>query len=173
MVSAAKNNATMKLVILSGAVVVALFAYKAMTGGARQDVFGFSPGMPRADVDKIVTKRQWTCQTPDQNSLDCKTEAGQVRLAFAGQLEGKPVYAIHASLSRRDLSPEEIAKSVSKQFGREPTTGGAGNGGHYVWDLPNGSTLKLDGTELQMTNKALADRNAGAATGSAPAEPAK
>ncbi len=171
--SEARNNATIKIVILSGAVIIALFAYKAMIGGARQDVFGFSPGMPREDADKIISKRQWVCETPDENSLDCKTEAGQVRLAFAGALKGKPVYAIHASLNRRDLSPEEIAKSVSKQFGREPTTGGADKGGHYVWDLPNGSTLKLDGTELQMTNKALADRNGTATTGSVPAPPAQ
>lgn len=169
----ANNNATMKLVILSGAVVIALFSYKALVGGARQDVFGFSPGMPREDADKLITKRQWTCQTPDENSVDCKTEAGQVRLAFAGHLQGKPVYAIHASLNRRDLSPDEVVKSVSKQFGREPTTGSASDGGHYVWDLPNGSTLKLDGTELQMTNKSLADRNASGATGSVPPAPAK
>ena len=129
--------------------------------------------MPREDAAKIITKRQWICETPDENSLDCKTEAGRVRLAFAGALKGKPVYAVNASLSRRDLSPEEIAKSVSKQFGREPTSGGPDNGGHYLWDLPNGSMLKLDGTELQMTNKALADRNGAAATGSVPAAPAK
>ena len=171
--SDARNKATIKIVILSGAVIIALFAYKAMIGGARQDVFGFSPGMPREDADKIITKRQWICETPDENSLDCKTEAGRVRLAFAGALKGKPVYAVNASLSRRDLSPEEIAKSVSKQFGRDPTSGGPDNGGHYVWDLPNGRKPKLGGTELQMTHKALAPRNGAAATGSVPAAPAK
>lgn len=139
----------------------ALFVLKSIYGGFnKHDVLGVVPGMTENQVQGLIKNRKWVCQPPADDSLDCKTGAGQLLIGFVKTAQSTTVNGVQIRLRNpENLTMSEIAKSISEQYGRAPD-GTKGDGAskesskdypeNYRWQLSNGHRLTLE-ARPQMT----------------------
>lgn len=134
--------------------ISALFVFKSIYGDfSKHDVLGVVPGMTENQVQGLIKNRKWVCQPPADDSLDCKTDAGQLLIGLAKTPESTTVTGVRVLLRNRDnLSLSDIAKSISEQYGRAPETKGDGASKEYHWPLSNGHRLTLEAKpEMMLT----------------------
>lgn len=102
--------------------IVVLLSMDGQNSFTKHDILGVVPGMTRAQIDKLITTRKWTCAAAASNdSIACKTDAGTLTAVFADATEPAKVSGARIELSNREkLSFDETVKSVSDQYGRKP-----------------------------------------------------
>lgn len=146
-------NRTQVAILVSLAAVFGLsglLIFKSTVGdGSKIDVLGIVPGMTHAQVEKVIRQRKWHCRPVGDEAVDCATEAGSMRIAFARSREQAPVASarIHL-LNRENLSLADIARSVSKQYDSEPA---AKSAAEYRWQIGNGFRLTLEAAAPDLT----------------------
>lgn len=153
------------------AIVATVVAVLGMTGvlvfkntigaSSKIDVLGIVPGMTHAQVERVIKQRKWLCRSVVEETLECKTDAGQMQIDFAKSLDKAPVLAarIHL-LNLEKLSIADVATSISQQYGSKP---GGGSSAGYQWALGNGLRLALDATPdltLALTSPSLQEQDA-------------
>jgi hypothetical protein len=145
----------MKIVIVLAAICLA--AYAALLAirpdlfrpalVKKTDIYGFVPGMPLEDVNKLITQRKYRCrQLPDAYVVDCNIDGAKVAIAVEGASERHPVQRITAELAPgRD--PAATVRAISEQYGAQASKA---LDGKWVWPIGSRFKLSYDGTAVTL-----------------------
>lgn len=120
----------------------------------KQDLFGITVGMPRDSFENVRRANYWICG-PGIREVRCNTAQGIFHIAFSaqGNVEGGAIELDYVG----KLSSDDIEKYFSDLYGQPIERTVAERIGIFVWDLGNGSIVKvnkvMDGASAIITRK--------------------
>ena len=145
----------MKVAIVVSALLLAIFAAALAVRPdlfrpaqvKKSDIYGFVPGMPLEDVNKLITQRKYRCrQLPGAYVVDCNIDGAKVSITVEGGSETHPVQRITADLgSGRD--PAATVRAISEQYGAEASKA---SDGKWVWPIGSRFKLSYDGVAVTL-----------------------
>ena len=152
-------NRTQSQIVIAGVAIAAISSVVLFknfySDVSKHDVLGVVPGMTRTQIESLIKSRKWICQPVSETWLDCSADAGQLQIGFTESGVNAAVSGVRVRLrNRENLTVGDIAASVSRQYGQQPS---AKTAGEYRWKLDNGQTLLLETSPpvLSLNNDAL------------------
>jgi hypothetical protein len=120
----------------------------------KSDIYGFVPGMPLDDANKLITQRKYRCrQLPDAYVVDCNIDGAKVSITVDGASDRHPVQRIKAELgSGRD--PAATVRAISEQYGAQASKAPDGS---WVWPVGSRFKLSYDGVAVTLLDEKAAE----------------